>query len=79
MDFPRHLTIETSADTAQWSPAWSGNVGVIAMSAALEDPRHYVLPFVFEPRSARFVRFTQTAQEDVFYWSVAELRIHGRK
>ena len=78
-DFPRQLTIETSLDNERWSQAWNGNVAVMAMSAALEDPRQFTLPFAFESRPARFVRFTQTGTEDVFYWSVAELRIRGKK
>jgi hypothetical protein len=78
-DFPRQLTIETSLDNERWSQAWRGNVAVIAMSAALEDPRHFTLPFAFDPRPARYVRFTQTGTEDVFYWSIAELRIHGTR
>jgi len=78
-DFPRQLTVETSLDNDTWSQAWNGNVGVIAMSAALENPREFMLPFEFQPRFARYVRFTQTAVEDVFYWSVAELRIRGKK
>ncbi len=79
MDFPRQLTIETSLDNQRWSQAWSGNVAPMAMSAALEDPLHYMLPFDFQSRPARYVRFTQTGTEDVFYWSVAELRIRGAK
>lgn len=78
-DFPRQLTIETSLDKERWSQAWTGNVGVMAMSAALEDPLHFTLPFAFEARPARYVRLTQTGTEDVFYWSVAELRIRGTK
>ena len=78
-DFPRQLTIDTSVDNVRWSQAWNGNVAVLAMSAALEDPRRYTIPFEFLARPARYVRFTQTGGEDVFYWSVAELRIHGRK
>ncbi len=78
-DFPRQLTLETSLDNDRWSAAWNGNVAVMAMSAALEDPRRFTLPFAFESRPARFVRFTQTGTEDVFYWSVAELRIRGKK
>jgi len=79
MDFPRRLTIETSLDNQRWSQAWSGNVAPMAMSAALEDPLHYMLPFDFQPRPVRYVRFTQTGTEDVFYWSIAELRIRGTK
>ena len=79
MDFPRQLTIETSLDNQRWSQAWSGNVAPMAMSAALEDPLQYILPFIIQPRPARYVRFTQMGTEDVFYWSIAELRIRGKK
>ena len=79
MDFPRQLTIETSVDNVRWSQAWNGNVGVLALSAALEDPRRYTMPFQFVARTARYIRFTETASEDIYYWSVAELRIRGRK
>ena len=75
----RQLIIETSLDNARWSQAWTGNVPLLTISAALEDPLHLTLPFEFVPRSARYVRFTQTGSEDVYYWSIAELRIHGRK
>ncbi len=77
-DFPRRLTIATSLDGQAWSDAWEGGTAMIALSAALEDPRNVALPFSFAPRQARYVRFTQTGSERIYYWSVAELRITGR-
>ena len=77
-DYPRKLSIETSVDGLTWSPAWSGTTGVIALSATLEDPLSVKLPFEFQPRPARYVRFTQLAMEETYYWSVAELRIMGK-
>jgi len=77
-DFPRKLSIETSVDGLTWSPAWSGTTGVLALSAALEDPLTVTLPFEFQPRPARYVRFTQLDVEETYYWSVAELRIMGK-
>ena len=77
-DFPRHLSIETSLDGRIWSPAWSGGTAILALSAALEDPLNVPLPFAFEPRPARYIRFTQTGSERTYYWSVAELRVLGR-
>ena len=62
-DFPRQLSIETSLDGQVWSPAWSGGTAIMALSAALEDPLNVPLPFPFEPRSARYLRFTQTGVE----------------
>jgi hypothetical protein len=77
-DFPRTLSIDTSVDGTDWSPAWSGTTGLLALSAALDDPLSLAMPFEFEPRPARFVRFTETAPEEKYYWSVAELRIFGK-
>jgi hypothetical protein len=59
-------------------PAWSGTTGLLALSAALDDPLTLAMPFAFEPRAARFVRLTETAPEEKYYWSVAELRIFGK-
>ena len=78
-DFPRALAIETSIDGLAWTPAWRGTAGLIALSAALEDPRNVPMPFIFEPRTARYVRFTQLQREEIYYWSVAELRIMGTR
>ena len=77
-DFPRKLSIETSVDGLTWSEAWTGTTGVLALSAALEDPLTVTLPFEFQPRPARYVRFTQRDVEETYYWSVAELRIMGK-
>ena len=77
-DFPRTLAIETSPDGSTWSPGWNGTTGLLALSAALDDSLNVAMPLEFEPRSARYVRFTQLASEERYYWSVAELRIMGR-
>ena len=76
-DFPRQLLIETSGDGATWATAWNGNAPLVALSAALEDPLNISMPFQFERRPARYVRFTQLGTEETYYWSVAELRIVG--
>jgi len=77
-DFPRQLSIETSSDGTAWSTGWTGDAALIALSSALEDPLNIPMPFVFEPRKARFLRFTELAPEDTYYWSVAELHIVGQ-
>ena len=78
-DFPRKLSIETSADAINWAMAWTGDTGLVTMSAALEDPLNIPLPFQFDMRRARYLRFTELANEDTYYWSVAELRIIGQQ
>ncbi len=77
-DFPRKLSIETSTDGANWSMAWTGDTALVTMSAALEDPLNIPIPFQFEARRAKYLRFTQLATEDTYYWSVAELRVFGQ-
>jgi len=77
-DFPRKLSIETSTDGGTWVPAWNGDAALVTMSAALEDPLNIPIPFSFETRPARFVRFTQLGTEKTYYWSVAELRMVGQ-
>jgi hypothetical protein len=77
-DFPRALSIETSLDGLAWSTAWSGKTALTAFSAALADPLNVPLPFPFEPRPARYLRFTQTGSDETYYWSVAELRVFGK-
>jgi hypothetical protein len=74
-DFPRELLVETSADGATWTPAWSGRTTLVAFSGALRDPRNVPLSLPITPRPARYVRFIQTGPEMVHYWSIAELRI----
>jgi hypothetical protein len=76
-DFPRKLSIETSSDGAGWSLAWTGDAALVTMSAALEDPLNIPIPFEFDMRRARYLRFTQLGTEDTYYWSVAELRVIG--
>jgi hypothetical protein len=78
-DFPRAMRIEISLDGQEWKEAWSGGTALMAFSAAVEKPLEMRLPFPFEPsRAARYVRFTQTGDEETYYWSIAELRILGR-
>ena len=74
-DYPRELLIETSDDQQVWSPAWSGPTALLALSGALDHPRDMPLSIPLQPRSARYIRFTQTGSDNVFYWSIAELRV----
>lgn len=74
-DYPRELRIETSVDQQAWTTAWAGPTALLALSGALERPRDMPLSIPLEPRPARYVRFTQTGTETVYYWSIAELRI----
>jgi hypothetical protein len=76
-DFPRLLHVDTSLDGVGWLSAWSGGTALLAFSAALEDPLSIPLRTSFDPRPARYVRLRQSGRDDIYYWSIAELRIFG--
>jgi hypothetical protein len=77
-NFPAGLKIETSLDQQEWTEVWNGGGALAALSAGLEAPGTMPLWFSFEPRSARYVRLTQTAVQPKHYWVVAELEVLGR-
>ena len=76
-DFPRMLVVELSSDGAQWSPAWSGETALLAFAAALDAPLTVPLRIPLEARSGRHLRLRQTSEDDVYYWSIAELIVYG--
>ncbi len=74
-DFPRVLTIDTSADGASWTPAWSGRTALFERSRRRSRSRwNCRCGFPFEPRPARFVRLRQTGPSGIDTTGVAELR-----
>jgi hypothetical protein len=77
-DFPRHLRIDVSVDGATWTEAWSGGGALATVSAGLDSPRTVPLWFGFAPVSARYLRATQTGNDETYYWSIVELAIRGR-
>ena len=76
-DFPRELTVDLSDDEVTWRQAWSGPTGFTAFVAALEAPLTIPLRLPVDAAPARYVRLRQHAQEAVYYWSIAELRVFG--
>jgi hypothetical protein len=64
-------------DGSSWTTAWEGATALIAYSAALAQPLDVPLRLPFEARPARYVRLRQTAKDDTYYWSIAELRVYG--
>jgi hypothetical protein len=76
-DFPRRLEIQTSLDGGSWQTVWSGGTALLAFSAALEEPLTVPVRSTFESHRARYVKLRQTGSDDVYYWSIAELRVIG--
>ena len=76
-DAPRALRIAMSNDGKQWTTAWEGLVGHLALRAALQMPSRLDVHVPFPPVSARYVRITQTGDPTEWFWSIAELAIIG--
>jgi hypothetical protein len=77
-DFPRELVIEVSDDGQAWRGVWTGSGGLPAIVASFEDPLRLPLRFPLGNVQARYIRLRQIGRDPVFYWSIAELKIHGR-
>ena len=75
---PLTVQAEKRQDKTMASREMTSSNQFTAFAAALEDPLNVTLPFSFTTRPARYVRLTQTGEERIYYWSIAELRIRGR-
>ena len=76
LDFPRELRVSTSDDGETWSEQWRGPGAAVFVIGALQEPRDAPL-VIGLTGSGRYVRLQQTRGDPVFYWSIAELHLHG--
>ena len=77
-DYARELVVAASDDGERWTEVWSGPTGFLTFSGGLDRPRDMPATIPLPATRARFLRFTQTGTELVYYWSIAELRIFGK-
>lgn len=77
-DFPRELTVSLSDDGVVWTPGWGGATALLAFEATVQAPVTVPLRFPADQQVARYIRLRQTAQDPVYYWSIAELRVYGK-
>ena len=74
-DQPRRLAVELSIDGLEWREVRNGDVRIEMLEAEIEAPLRNRVVVPFAPGQARYVRLRQTANDDVFYWSIAELEV----
>jgi hypothetical protein len=74
--FPRRLRVETSLDATTWSTAWEGSGAVAAFLAMVRAPLVGDMRVGFEPRAARYVRLSQTADAAV-EWRLADVSVRA--
>jgi hypothetical protein len=76
-DFPRVLSIEVLGDGAVWNELYRGGTAGRAFVGAFLSPKDVPLTFEFPPVTARYIRLRTLANDETYYWSVAELRVLG--
>jgi hypothetical protein len=76
-DFPRALSIEAQGAGAVWKDIYRGGTVGLALAGALEAPGDVPLTFRFAAVRTRYLRLRLLANDETYYWSVAELRVLG--
>jgi hypothetical protein len=76
-DFPRALAIEASEDGKTWRELWRGSSAGLAFAGAFEAPRDVPLRYELPRTPARYLRLRLLANDETYYWSVAELKVLG--
>ncbi len=75
--FPRGLIIEVSEDGHAWRQVWQRGSAGLALVAAVDSPLDVPLRYRFPPTAARLLRMRLTRNDDMYYWSIAEIKILG--
>lgn len=77
-DFPRDLEI-SAVDGDTVTPVWRGSTAGLALKAALESKDLRVRIAIPRPVAASHLRLTNVWREGNRGWSIAELRVFGRR
>ncbi len=76
-DFPRQMLIEASEDGNTWSQRWRGGSAGLAFVGAFQDPANVPLTYPLAGTRARFLKLRLLANDETYYWSVAEMKVRG--
>ena len=75
-DFARELVIESSDDAASWHQVWRGRSAPLAFRGAVESPSEVPVRYVLPQTRARYIRMRLLSNDEVYYWSIAELKVY---
>ena len=75
--YPRHLTIDTSADGVTWSTVATLRTAGLTMRAALEDPKNVAIPIALLPSTGRFVRLRADETHPRIPWVVTDVIVRS--
>jgi hypothetical protein len=76
-DFPREMAIEVSDDGQRFREVWRGTSAGRAVIASFDTRGSVPMRYRFEPTPARVVRMRLTADDEIYFWSIAEMKIVG--
>ena len=76
-DFPREMAIEISDDGQRFREVWRGTSAGRAVIASFDVRGSVPMRYRFEPTPARVVRMRLTADDEIYFWSIAEMKIVG--
>ncbi len=76
-DFPREMVIEISDDGQRFREVWRGTSAGRAMISSFDIRGGVPMRYRFEPAPARVVRMRLTTDDEIYFWSIAEMKIVG--
>jgi hypothetical protein len=76
-DFPRQMVIEASEDGERWREVWRGTSAGLAVVSSFDMRGTVPMRYRFEPVQARVIRMRLTADDEIYFWSIAEMKIIG--
>lgn len=76
-DFPREMAIELSDDGQRFREVWRGTSAGRAVISSFDIRGSVPMRYRFEPAPARVLRMRLTADDDIYFWSIAEMKIVG--
>ncbi|HET9466899.1 MAG TPA: discoidin domain-containing protein [Vicinamibacterales bacterium] len=76
-DFPRGMVIEASEDGQSWRELWRGSSAGLAVVSSFDLGGSVPMRYRFEPTQARIIRMRLTADDPIYFWSIAEMKIIG--
>ena len=76
-DFPRQMVIDASEDGERWREVWRGTSGGRAVISSIDIRGAVPMRYRFEPVQARVIRMRLATSDDIYFWSIAEMKIIG--
>lgn len=75
-DYPRELILETSADGKRWEVIPTKNdVLLDLLYSSTKTPKNVRYVMLFEPAQSRYIRMTLSGRDDIYYWSIPEIKV----